>query len=98
MAGTAAKVIGGCGVGCLLAAVLAIGMGWMGYRWTEGMIATVDEAREVQRRLEEQFPGVDDFVPVAEPGPPADRLEPYRARLEAAYSRATNPFELRGFD
>ncbi|HSN55706.1 MAG TPA: hypothetical protein VLT32_13590, partial [Candidatus Sulfomarinibacteraceae bacterium] len=70
MAGTAAKVLGGCGIGCLLAAVLAVGMGWMGYRWTEDMIATVDEAEDVERQLAEQFPDVDDFVPVADPGPP----------------------------
>ena len=83
MAGTAAKVLGGCGIGCLLAAVLVVGMGWMGYRWTEDMIATVDEAGEVQRLLDEQFPGVDDFVPVADPGPPADRLEVFVAIREA---------------
>ena len=83
MAGTTAKILGGCGIGCLLAAVLAVGMGWMGYRWTEGMIATVDEAEDVQRRLEEQFPGVDGFVPVADPWPPADRLEVFVAIREA---------------
>jgi hypothetical protein len=83
MAGTAAKILGGCGIGCLLAAVLLVGMGWMGYRWAEDIAETVDQAEDVGRQLEEAFPGVRDFVPVAAPGPPADRLEIFVAVREA---------------
>ena len=83
MAGTAAKVLGGCGIGCLLASVLVVGMGWMGYRWVEDMSETVEQAEDVERQLAEQFPDVDDFVPVADPGPPADRLEVFGAIREA---------------
>lgn len=75
MAGTTSKVLAGCALGCLLAVLLVVGVGWMLVRWGQGMASTVDQARIQSRELAERFGTPADFVPAAGPGVPADRLE-----------------------
>jgi hypothetical protein len=75
MAGTTSKVLAGCALGCLLAVLLVVGVGWMLVRWGQGMASTVEQARTESRELAERFGAAADFVPAAGPGVPADRLE-----------------------
>jgi hypothetical protein len=88
------KVLAGCGVGCLLATVVLVGVGWMGYRWARLAAEAVDTAGRTENQLEERYGKVRDFHPPTDVWVPADRLEtflaireslaPQRARLSEA--------------
>jgi hypothetical protein len=91
---TTTKVLAGCGVGCLLATVVLVGVGWMGYRWARLAAEAVEAAGRTENQLEEQYGKVRDFHPPADVWAPADRMEaflairqslaPQRARLSEA--------------
>ena len=75
MNSTTSKVLTGCGIGCLVLVVLAVGMSYMGYRWVRDTTEAVEEAGRVERELEEEYGPARSFVPHAGPGVPADRME-----------------------
>ena len=96
MSKTSSKVLTGCGIGCLLAIVLIVGFGWMGYRWARLAADAVESVGQSEARLEEKFGQVRDFRPPVDGRLPADRLEAFlvvreslaaqRAALEEAIS------------
>jgi hypothetical protein len=96
MSTTSSKVLTGCGIGCLLAIVLVVGFGWMGYRWARLAADAVESTGQTEARLEERFGPVRDFRPPIDAQIPADRLEAFlvvreslaapRAALEEAIS------------
>lgn len=75
MSKTTTKVLAGCGVGCLLATVLLVGVGWMGYRWARMAAEAVESASRTEAELEERFGKVRDYQPPADVWIPAARLE-----------------------
>ena len=83
MSTTTTKVLTGCGIGCLLVIVFAVGLGFMGYRWAQDAAEKVEEAGRIQHELGERFGGVRDFQPSAEPGIPGDQLQAFLAIREA---------------
>jgi hypothetical protein len=74
---TTTKVLAGCGVGCLLATVVLVGVGWMGYRWARMAAEAVEAAGRTENQLEEQYGKVRNFHPPADGWVPADRLEAF---------------------
>jgi len=74
---TASKVLTGCGIGCLLAIVLVVGFGWMGYRWARLAADAVESTGQSEARLEERFGPVRDFRPPVDGRIPADRMEAF---------------------
>jgi hypothetical protein len=58
-------------------------IGWVGYRWAEDAVATVEGAAAAQRELDETYGPVDEFVPFPDPGVPADRLEVFLSVRDA---------------
>lgn len=83
MNSTTSKVLTGCGIGCLVLIVLAVGMSYMGYRWVRDTTEAVEEAGRIERELEDQFGPVHAFTPPTEPGVPEDRMEVFLAVREA---------------
>ena len=77
MSGTTSKVLTGCGIGCLLLIVLAVGVSFMGYRWVRDTTEAVEEAGRIRSELEDRYGQVRDFAPPAGPGVPADRMEAF---------------------
>ena len=77
MSKTTTKVLAGCGVGCLLATVVLVGVGWMGYRWARLAVETVETAGRTENQLEEQYGKVRSFHPPADVWAPADRVEAF---------------------
>ena len=82
MNSTTSKVLTGCGIGCLVVIVLAVGVSYMGYRWVRETTEAVEEAGRIEHELEDRYGPVRDFVPPAEPGVPADRMEIFLAVRE----------------
>jgi hypothetical protein len=86
---TTTKVLAGCGVGCLLATVVLVGVGWMGFRWARLAAEAVETAGRTENELEERYGTVRDFHPPAEVWAPADRLDVFLAvRRSLAPQRA----------
>lgn len=79
MSTTTQKVLAGCAVGCLLVIVLAVGVGWMGYRWVETATEAIENAEQTERALVDSYGRPGDFHPPVEPGLTADRLEVFLA-------------------
>ncbi len=77
MSKTTTKVLAGCGVGCLLATVVLVGVGWMGYRWARMAAEAVETAGRTENQLEEQYGKVRDFRPPSDVWAPADRMEAF---------------------
>ncbi len=77
MSKTTTKVLAGCGVGCLLATVVLVGVGWMGYRWARLAVETVETAGRTENQLEEKYGKVRSFHPPADVWAPADRIEAF---------------------
>ena len=75
MSKTRSKVLTGCGIGCLLAIVVMVGLGWMGYRWARLAAEAADSALQSEALLEERFGAVRDFRPPTDGRIPADRIE-----------------------
>ncbi|MFV2071771.1 MAG: hypothetical protein ACC742_03855 [Thermoanaerobaculales bacterium] len=75
MSSTTSKILTGCGFGCLAMVVVVGALGWMGYRWAQDTVATVETATETSRELEERFGQVRDFRPPADHGVTQERLE-----------------------
>jgi len=74
---TTTKILAGCGVGCLLATVVLVGVGWMGYRWARMAAEAVESAGRTENQLEERYGKVRDFRPPADVWVPADRMEAF---------------------
>jgi hypothetical protein len=74
---TTTKVLAGCGVGCLLATVVLVGVGWMGYRWARMAAEAVEAAGRTENQLEEQYGKVRSFHPPADVWVPVDRMEAF---------------------
>jgi hypothetical protein len=55
MSKTTSKVLTGCGIGCLLVIVGVVGLGWMGYRWTQLAVESMESAGQSEALLEETF-------------------------------------------
>jgi hypothetical protein len=81
MSNTTAKVLAGCGVGCLLFLVAIGGLGWMGYRWARSAAEVVDAAERAEDRLEAEYGSVQEFTPPAG-RVTADRIEAFLAVRE----------------
>ena len=77
MSTTSSKVLTGCGIGCLLAIVLVVGFGWMGYRWVQLAADAVESAGQSEARLEERFGPVRDYRPPIDAHIPVDRMEAF---------------------
>jgi len=75
MSKTTSKVLTGCGIGCLLAIVVVVGLGWMGYRWTQLAVDAMESAGQSEALLEETFGPVRDFRPPVDGRIPVDRME-----------------------
>ena len=88
MSKTASKILTGCGIGCLLAIVVVVGLGWMGYRWTQLAVESIESAGQSEALLEETFGPVRDFRPPVDGRIPVDRLELFlEVREELAVPR-----------
>jgi len=83
MASTTSKVLAGCGIGCLLVIIMAVGVSFMGYRWVEDTTEAVEEAGRIERELEETYGPARAFVPAPGPGVPSDRMEVFLAVRDA---------------
>ena len=75
MSKTTSKVLTGCGIGCLLAIVVVVGLGWMGYRWTQLAVDAMESAGQSEALLEETFGPARDFRPPVDGRIPVDRME-----------------------
>lgn len=75
MSSTSSKVLTGCAFGCLALMIVVGVVGWMGYRWTQDAVATVETAAEAERELEERFGRVREFRPPLDHGLSEERLE-----------------------
>ena len=75
MSGTTSKVLTGCGLGCLAMVVVIGALGWMGYRWAQDTVATVETASESARELEDRYGRVREFRPPVDHGLSVERLE-----------------------
>jgi len=89
MSETSSKVLTGCGIGCLLAIVLIVGFGWMGYRWARLAADAVESVGQSEARLEEKFGQVRDFRPPVDGRMPADRLEAFLVVRESLAAQRT---------
>jgi hypothetical protein len=89
MSTTSSKVLTGCGIGCLLAIVLVVGFGWMGYRWARLAADAVESAGQSEARLEERFGPVRDFRPPVDGRIPADRMEAFLVVRESLAAQRT---------
>ena len=83
MSSTTSKVLTGCGLGCLAFVIIGAALGWMGYRWAQETVATVETATEAQEELDSAFGRVRDFIPPIDPGLPEDRMEVFLAVRES---------------
>ncbi len=77
MASTSAKILSGCGIGCVVLLVLAAGLGWLGYSWVSTTMEEAETAAATTAELERAFGQIGNFVPP--PTLPADRLELFLA-------------------
>ena len=77
MSKTTTKVLAGCGVGCLLVAVVLVGVGWMGYRWARMAAEAVESAGRTEAELEDRFGKVRDYHPPADEWISVARLEAF---------------------
>ena len=77
MGSTTSKILGGCGIGCLLLVILTAGLGFMGYQWAKDATVAVEEAGRIEAELEERYGKVRSFVPYPGPGIPVDRMEAF---------------------
>lgn len=77
MSKTSSKVLTGCGIGCLLAIVVIVGFGWVGYRWARLAVDAVEAAEQSEAQLEERFGSVRDFRPPIDGRIPAVRLQAF---------------------
>ena len=89
MSRTTSKVLTGCGIGCLLAIVLVVGFGWMGYRWARLAADAVESAGQSEARLEERFGPVRDFRPPVDGRIPAVRMEAFLVVRESLAAQRT---------
>ncbi len=89
MSTTTSKVLTGCGIGCLLAIVLIVGFGWMGYRWARLAADAVESVGQTEARLEERFGPVRGFRPPVDGRIPADRLEAFLMVRESLTAQRT---------
>ena len=89
MSKTTSKVLTGCGIGCLLAIVLVVGFGWMGYRWARLAADAVESTGQSEARLEERFGPVRDFRPPVDGRIPADRMEAFLLIRESLAAQRT---------
>jgi hypothetical protein len=89
MSKTSSKVLTGCGIGCLLAIVLVVGFGWMGYRWARLAADAVESVGQSEARLEERFGPVRDFRPPVDGRIPADRMEAFLVVRESLAAQRT---------
>ncbi len=88
MSKTTSKVLTGCGIGCLLAIVLVVGFGWMGYRWARLAADAAESALQSEAELDERFGAVRDFRPPIDGRIRADRIEVFlKVREEIASTR-----------
>ena len=87
MTSTTSKVLTGCGIGCLLLIMLAVGMSFMGYKWVKETTEAVEEAGRIERELEDAYGPARAFVPAPGPGVPDDRMEVFLAVREAMTER-----------
>lgn len=77
------KIWIGCGLGCALLAVLAVGSCVGGLSWLRGITAPLETAVETRRELEEAQGAPSDYRPPADGRIPADRWETFLAIREA---------------
>ncbi len=75
MSGAVSKWVTGCAIGCFVLLLLAGGLGFVGYRWTRGAIAKVDQAAADEKQLEERFGGVRQFHPPLDHAFSEDRFD-----------------------
>jgi hypothetical protein len=83
MSSTTSKVLTGCGLGCLALVIISVALGWMGYRWAQDTVATVETATETQEELDFAFGRARDFIPPIDPGLPEDRMKVFLAVRES---------------
>lgn len=83
MTSTTSKVLTGCGIGCLIVIVFAVGVSFMGYRWVKDATEAVEEAGRIEHELEETYGQARAFVPARGPGVPPDRMEVFLAVRES---------------
>jgi hypothetical protein len=81
MASTSAKILSGCGIGCVLLLILAAGLAWLGYSWVTETMDEVETAAQTTAQLAEAYGPVAEFVPP--PTVPAARMEVFLAIRES---------------
>ncbi len=80
---TTSKVLAGCGIGCLLAMIALLGLGWMGYRWTKTAVESAEGTVQSQVELEERLGSIRNYTPPLDGAVPTERLETFLSVRES---------------